>query len=101
MCTINIFHNQIHNRVWKPIQVQVELTQLESVTESDFGATITLPVIVGAMGTINIFHNQIHNCVWKLIQVQVELTQSEMCATIIIFVQIYTRTLIDILFQSA
>ena len=53
---------------------------------SDFGATITIPIIAGATGTINIFHDQIHNCMWKLIQVQVQLTPSEMCATITIFV---------------
>jgi hypothetical protein len=56
------------------------------MARSDFGATITIPVIVGATGTINIFHDQIHNHMWKPIQVQVELTQLEMCATITIFV---------------
>jgi hypothetical protein len=53
---------------------------------SDFGATITIPIIVGATGTINIFCDHIRNCMWKSIQVQVELTQSEMCTTITIFV---------------
>jgi hypothetical protein len=43
----------------------------------DFGATITIPVIVDPMGTINIFCDQIHNCPWKLIHVQVELSQLE------------------------
>jgi hypothetical protein len=33
----------------------------------DFGATITIPIIVGATGAINIFRDQIHNCLWKLI----------------------------------
>ena len=56
------------------------------MTRLDFGTTITIPIIVGAMGTINNFCDHIHNCMWKLIQVQIELTQSEMCATITIFV---------------
>jgi ABC-type antimicrobial peptide transport system permease subunit len=65
--TIKIFGDQIHNLLWKPIQVQVELIQSEKVPGSTFGATITISVIVGATGIINIFCEQIHNLLWKLI----------------------------------
>jgi hypothetical protein len=53
--TIKIFCDQIHKPLWKPIWVQVELSQLKKVPGSAFGATI------------NMFCDQIHNLLWKLI----------------------------------
>ena len=53
--------------------MQVELSQLEGMTWSDFDVTITIPIIIGATGTINICQDQIYNHLWKLILVQVNM----------------------------